>query len=140
MASLLQQGRASQKKEEQLPSGPQGEGKGEGEKEKRESTSSTEDGQSRGAEHTSNEKREKGSAEERGKKGRETGGEMVAAKSAGAEGQEPKRPSSAEMMHRQQLEYQRYRYIHTVVVLSCEICCTVDREIFVIKFFIDNLS
>ena len=120
MASLLQQGKPSHK-EEQPPSGQQGEGKGDGEKQQRESTSSTEDGQSRG-----DEKREKGSAEEGGEKGREAGrggGEKAAARSAGAERREHKPPSSAEMMHRQQLEYQRYRYVvRTVAVLSCARC------------------
>ncbi len=113
MASLLQQGRASLNKEDQQQRAPpsgQGEGNQEGDKDHRESTSSTEGGQSTADEHATSERREKGSVEEGGEKGGEAGGggEKAAARSAGAEG---RHPSSAEMMHHQQLEYQRYRYI-----------------------------
>ncbi len=57
-------------------------------------------------------RREKGSGGE-GEEKRDEGGKPAAAKTTGAEGREHhhhQHPSPAEMMHRQQLEYQRYRY------------------------------
>ena len=116
MASLLmQQGKTSQ---QQQASSGEGEGKAEREKEQRDSSSlsSMEDSQGQPEEQASSERREKVSGVEgKEKQGTETGvagpGKPAARSTTGAEGREHQHqhPPSAEMMHRQQLEYQRYR-------------------------------